>query len=28
MQKLRGGFEYLWSEMENVFVSDDPNWPK
>jgi hypothetical protein len=25
MQKLRGGFDHLWSEMEIVFDSNDPN---
>jgi hypothetical protein len=28
MQKLRGGFDHLWSEMENVFNSNGPTRPK
>ncbi|PNF40525.1 hypothetical protein B7P43_G08175 [Cryptotermes secundus] len=28
MQRLRGGFDHLWSEMENVFDSNGPTRPK
>jgi hypothetical protein len=28
MQQLRGGFDHLWSGMENVFNSNGPTRPK